>query len=79
MKGERLKVLRGSGNIFRDLGQDNADVKQLKALLAAEIIKTLDRDPSVGAPGICAHRHRRGRFFLHPQRGSRALHARPAG
>ncbi|MEJ7669045.1 MAG: helix-turn-helix transcriptional regulator [Casimicrobiaceae bacterium] len=44
MKGERLKVLRGSGNIFRDLGQDNADVKQLKALLAAEIIKTLDRD-----------------------------------
>ena len=44
MKGERLEVLRGSGNVYRDLGQDNADVKQFKALLAAEIIKTLDRD-----------------------------------
>ena len=38
-------MLRGSGNVYRDLGQDNADVKRLKALLAAEIIKTLDRDP----------------------------------
>jgi predicted XRE-type DNA-binding protein len=37
-------VLRGSGNVYRDLGQDNADVKQFKALLAAEIIKTLDRE-----------------------------------
>ena len=44
MKDERLEVLRGSGNVYRDLGQDNADVKQFKALLAAEIIKTLDRD-----------------------------------
>jgi predicted XRE-type DNA-binding protein len=44
MKGEPLEVVRGSGNIYRDLGKDNADVKQLKALLAAEIIKTLDRD-----------------------------------
>jgi predicted XRE-type DNA-binding protein len=44
MKGEKLEVLRGSGNVYRDLGQDNADVKQFKALLAAEIIKTLDRE-----------------------------------
>jgi predicted XRE-type DNA-binding protein len=44
MKGEKLEVLRGSGNVHRDLGQDNADVKQFKALLAAEIIKTLDRE-----------------------------------
>src|SRR5665213_1610079 len=44
MKDEQLQVLRGSGNVHRDLGQDNADVKQFKALLAAEIIKTLDRD-----------------------------------
>lgn len=44
MKGEKLKVIRGSGNVFRDLGHDNADVKQFKALLAAEIIKTLDRE-----------------------------------
>jgi hypothetical protein len=44
MKAERLEVLRGSGNVHRDLGQDNADVKQFKAPLAAAIIKTLDRD-----------------------------------
>ncbi len=44
MKGERLEVKRGSGNVFRDLGQENADIEQLKAILAAEIIKTLDRE-----------------------------------
>jgi predicted XRE-type DNA-binding protein len=36
--------VRGSGNVFRDLGRENADVEQLKALLAGEIIKALDRD-----------------------------------
>lgn len=44
MKNEPLEVIRGSGNVYRDLGQDDADVKQFKALLATEIIKTLDRD-----------------------------------
>ena len=43
MKKETLEVIRGSGNVYRDLGQNDADVKQFKALLAAEIIKTLDR------------------------------------
>ena len=43
MKNERLEVTRGSGNVYRDLGHANADVKQFKALLAAEILKTLDR------------------------------------
>jgi predicted XRE-type DNA-binding protein len=36
--------VRGSGNVFRDLGHESADVQQLKAILAAEIIKALDRD-----------------------------------
>ena len=44
MKSEKLEVLRGSGNVFRDLGHKNADVEQFKAILAAEIIKALDRD-----------------------------------
>ena len=43
MKNERLEVTRGSGNVYRDLGHANADVKQFKALLAAEILKSLDR------------------------------------
>jgi predicted XRE-type DNA-binding protein len=41
---EKLQVVHGSGNVFRDLGHDSADAEQLKALLAAEIIKTLDRE-----------------------------------
>jgi predicted XRE-type DNA-binding protein len=44
VKGEKLQLVRGGGNVFRDLGRENADVEQLKALLAAEIIKALDRD-----------------------------------
>ena len=41
---KRAGLLRGSGNVYRDLGHANADVKQFKALLAAEILKTLDRE-----------------------------------
>jgi predicted XRE-type DNA-binding protein len=41
---EKLELARGTGNVFRDLGRENADVEQLKALLAAEIIKALDRE-----------------------------------
>ena len=44
MKSEKLEVVRGSGNVFRDLGHENADAEQFKAILAAEIIKTLDRE-----------------------------------
>ena len=44
MKKEKLEMVRGSGNVFRDLGRENGDVEQLKALLAAEIIKALDRE-----------------------------------
>src|SRR6266481_9584961 len=44
MKSEKLKVVRGSGNVFRDLGHENADAQQFKAMLAAEIIKALDRE-----------------------------------
>jgi predicted XRE-type DNA-binding protein len=44
MKRGKLEVVRGSGNVFRDLGHKNADAEQLKAILAAEIIKMLDRE-----------------------------------
>jgi len=44
MKDQPLEVVRGSGNVFRDLGDDNTDVAQFKAILAAEIIKLLDRE-----------------------------------
>lgn len=43
MKRESIELVHGSGNVFRDFGRANADVEQLKAILAAEIIKMLDR------------------------------------
>ena len=44
MKKRPVEVIRGSGNIYRDLKRENADIEQLKAILAAEIIKALDRE-----------------------------------
>ena len=37
-----LELIRGSGNVFRDLGLPDADREQLRALLAARIIGVLD-------------------------------------
>ena len=49
---EKLETVRGSGNVFADLDLANADVEQTKALLAAEIIKILDKEGlSVRAAG----------------------------
>ena len=44
MKHEEIQLVHGTGNVFRDLGREDADIDQLKALLAAQIIKTLDRE-----------------------------------
>ena len=43
MKKEPLELIRGSGNIYRDFNMPDADVRQLKTILAAEIIKALDK------------------------------------
>ncbi len=43
MKTEEVELVRGSGNVFRDMGTASPDVQQLKAILAAEIIQMLDR------------------------------------
>jgi predicted XRE-type DNA-binding protein len=37
-----FELIRGSGNVFRDLGRRNASVEQARAILAARIIRTLD-------------------------------------
>jgi len=41
-KKEEFELVRGSGNVFRDLGDQDADLKQAKAILAARIIGVLD-------------------------------------
>ena len=43
MKKHAPEIVRGSGNVYRDFNLPDADVRQLKAILAAAIIKTLDR------------------------------------
>ena len=37
-----FELIRGSGNVFRDLGHPNPEVLQLKTILAARIIGVLD-------------------------------------
>jgi predicted XRE-type DNA-binding protein len=40
---EKLELVRGSGNVFRDFGHPNADLEQARTILAAKIISVLDR------------------------------------
>jgi predicted XRE-type DNA-binding protein len=42
MSDDDFEIVEGSGNIFRDLNHPNADLEQLRAILAARIIKLLD-------------------------------------
>jgi len=40
---DKFELVRGSGNVFRDFGRVNASVEQASAILAAEIIRPLDK------------------------------------
>jgi predicted XRE-type DNA-binding protein len=42
MTKDDLEMVRGSGNVFRDLGHPDADILHAKAVLAAKIIGVLD-------------------------------------
>jgi predicted XRE-type DNA-binding protein len=39
---KKAGLVRGSGNVFRDFGDANADLEQTRAILAAKIIGVLD-------------------------------------
>ena len=41
MSNDEFDVVRGSGNVFRDLGLPDADTERMKSALAAEIIKAM--------------------------------------
>ena len=48
-----FELAEGSGNVFRDLGDPDADLKQAKAILAARIVAVLeDRGLSVRKAGM---------------------------
>ena len=40
---KKLEVVRGSGNVFADFGHPNAATEQIKAHLAAEIIRIMTK------------------------------------
>jgi len=42
MSDEQMEIVKGSGNIFRDLGHANPDIELMKASLASEIIRVLN-------------------------------------
>ncbi len=42
MTTRKLATVRGTGNVFRDLGRPDAEILQFKSLLAAEIVRALD-------------------------------------
>lgn len=42
MKSGETNLVKGSGNVFEEFGYPDAEVRQAKALLAAEIIKVLE-------------------------------------
>jgi predicted XRE-type DNA-binding protein len=42
MSDDDFDVVRGSGNVFRDLGRSDADREQLRSILAARVIGVLD-------------------------------------
>jgi predicted XRE-type DNA-binding protein len=42
MSDDDFELVHGSGNVFADFGHPDAEVEQLKAILAARIIRVLD-------------------------------------
>ncbi len=42
MTDEAIEIVRGSGNVFRDLNLPNPELEQLRSILAAKIIRVLD-------------------------------------
>jgi predicted XRE-type DNA-binding protein len=44
MSKEPIETVRGSGKAFRDFNYSDADVRQAKAIMGAQIIKILDKE-----------------------------------
>lgn len=70
-----LELVEGTGNVFRDLGDPDADLKHAKAILAADIMCALE-DSGLRRGGWRSNRLRRSRLFAGPQRQPWAHHHR---
>jgi hypothetical protein len=71
---ENLEAVRASGNVFRDLGHENADTEQFKAILAAKITKRWTGNGSRCAPRMRVPASLRSQFLPHSQCRSRTIH-----
>ena len=40
---DNFELIRGSGNVFRDFGRNSANLEQARAIVAAKIIRILDK------------------------------------
>lgn len=75
MSESECDLVEGSGNVFRDFAEPDANLKHAKAIVAARIISILDeRELTVRkAEELTGYR---GRGLLaHPQRESQTFHA----
>jgi predicted XRE-type DNA-binding protein len=44
MNDETIEIIRGSGNVYRDFGYADAEIRQAKVVMAVEIMKILERE-----------------------------------
>jgi predicted XRE-type DNA-binding protein len=44
MTDDPIEIVSGSGNVFRDFGYPDADVRQAKVLMGAQIMRVLDAE-----------------------------------
>jgi hypothetical protein len=72
------EMVRGSGNVFHDLGLPDAGREQLRALLRGEDHWRAGRTEADGACGAEVEWCRCGGLLPHPQRQPGPLHDRPA-
>ena len=68
-----MDIIRGSGNVFRDLGHPDADREQLRALLAAKIIDRFRGDPASPDVTLAIERAQKAGIMIH------TLYARGVG
>ena len=64
MKENEFELVEGSGNVFRDIGDPHADLKQAKAIVAARIIAVLDERALAAADLSRIRNASLGRFTL---------------
>jgi hypothetical protein len=71
-----FELIRGTGNVYADLGMKEPEQRQLRAILAGEISKTLATD-NLTVRAAEDHRRRCRRFFAHPPGQAQGLYHRP--